>query len=198
MIHKQPTLSSTNASHNKIIFLVGHRWAHTYNPSYSGGRNEEDRAPKPTRTNIFKTPKSKKPTTKKKKKKKDRKTKKSLGLSPSPELSSSYFLFSDQPIIGIHPRPGQGTSCPGQAPPHREFWGPRSIQFHAQLEHSPGPKTWKSHVQVVPSPYPELFPDPSSQRRTTQSQGAGICWEVVNSGYTGWGGGPCMCLLRFP
>jgi hypothetical protein len=39
--------------------------AHAYNPSYSGGRNQEDRDSKPARANSSRDPISEKPFTKK-------------------------------------------------------------------------------------------------------------------------------------
>jgi hypothetical protein len=43
--------------------------AHACNPSYSGGRDQEDSGSKPTQANSLQDPISKKPITKKKKKK---------------------------------------------------------------------------------------------------------------------------------
>jgi hypothetical protein len=39
--------------------------AHAYNPSYSGGRDQEDHGLKPTQANSWRDPISKKPITKK-------------------------------------------------------------------------------------------------------------------------------------
>jgi hypothetical protein len=59
--------------------------AHTYNLSYSGGRDQEDCSLRPAQTNSLQDPISKKPIThthtkKKKKKKKERKKRKNKGL----------------------------------------------------------------------------------------------------------------------
>jgi hypothetical protein len=46
--------------------LAMHWWlAHTYNPSYSGGRDQEERGSKPAQANSTRDPISKKPHTKK-------------------------------------------------------------------------------------------------------------------------------------
>jgi hypothetical protein len=54
------------AIYKGIKFEFSHnQWLNTYNPSYSGGRDQEDQGSKPARANSSRDPSSKKPITKK-------------------------------------------------------------------------------------------------------------------------------------
>jgi hypothetical protein len=64
LLRKQKFQSSTPNANNKIYSQTP--VAHTYNPSYSGGRDQEDSSLKPTQANSSQNTISKKSITKKK------------------------------------------------------------------------------------------------------------------------------------
>jgi hypothetical protein len=57
-------ISSLNMSYLKVLASAWVLVAHTCNPSYSGGRDQEDHGSKPARANSSGDPTSKKPFTK--------------------------------------------------------------------------------------------------------------------------------------
>jgi hypothetical protein len=72
--------------------------AHTCNPSYSGGRDQEDHGSKPALANSLRDPISKKPITKKKKAIR-------MAQCGGPEFRSQYQKKKQNPKLNSYPSP---------------------------------------------------------------------------------------------